>query len=239
MPYRATKQRTSAVLPIVRDGLQCEYRFDERSGMYLRDYSGHEYHAKLGASPAAPLWTSAGLSFDGVNDYADTNLTSMGATSLFATAGQSFTIMLVASVISGPTSTLIGKASATGGNMTFRIFMSSGTNLTSTIRGTSGGATTIAASFDSNWHCHTVRWNGTAAIHRLDNGSNLSLNVGTAVEETTQRIMIGARTNTAANFLSGSEAYLAIYDTALSDAQISSNYTVLKAHLAQRGIPLP
>jgi hypothetical protein len=80
---------------IVRRGLVGDYRFNERTGGTLYDWSGKGNHGTLGTGAAAPTWTSQGLSFDGGDYVTLPNLSdSTNQISVFcavaAPAGQSF-----------------------------------------------------------------------------------------------------------------------------------------------------
>lgn len=72
-PRKRKKEYTS-----VKDGLVAEYLFDEGEGQILTDYGGNGNHGMLGSTPDAdtndPLWVPEGLSFDGVDDFAEINL---------------------------------------------------------------------------------------------------------------------------------------------------------------------
>jgi hypothetical protein len=58
---------------LVRNGLVAEYRYTDATGQVLKDWSGQGNHGELGSTSGAdtndPTWTTAGASYDGVDDY--------------------------------------------------------------------------------------------------------------------------------------------------------------------------
>jgi len=216
---------------LVTRGLVAHYDFKSGYGSQkLYDQSNGMRNGSLSATP--PTWVNEGLNFNGTNNFVDTNASRIGNTGLFTDSTETYTVMIVASGAAGP---ILARAGSVSGNRNFQL-RGFTTTLSLQLRGT---LNTVIASYDTKWHCHIVRWDGTTAIYRMDNGNSFTCSVGSVVEETTQRIIIGAVNNGSTLFFGGNVAICLIYDNALNDSELSQNCAVIKQILNPRGIYLP
>jgi len=164
------------------------------------------------------------LSFDGGDDWVDTGLTSIGGVNLFASPENSFTVE--AWFKFRGTGTIIARAGASQMNRTFQIARDSTGYFLVILRGHQnfiGQIVTIG-----NWHHCAVTWDGTSAKLYFD-GTEYALTVGTAAEETTQRILFGARSNGPVIPLNGEIRDVRIWNIARTQTEIqdSMNKTLI------------
>lgn len=151
--------------------------------------------------------------FDGA-DWLDSAISRFGRTGLFAAASESFTVV-IACDMGVNTGTLVARASADGALKTDQIYYTASNDLRIITRGGSAyGHPTPAAGPAVIAH----RWNGAASQLRY-NDDIRTATVGTAAEETAQRIVVGARTNGTGHFLgNGAKVYqLFFIDRSLTD----------------------
>lgn len=230
MPRPAIIQSV-APLPVTR-GLQLYLDMKLGAGTdVLPDLSPNTLAQTL--STGRPTWTEQGMGFAG-SQYLDLGVEALGSTGLFAASGQTFTVAAVVSVTGS--GTIIGRAGATAGSRTFQLLRNTSAQYQVNTRGS-------AFSFGPNdalWHMIAARWNGTTMHVFSDGGAAVAASLGTAAEETGQRIGIGARTNVSANFLNGGVSLLLVYDQALTDDEIRYGlYAWARDLVRTRGITLP
>lgn len=209
----STLQRSPVTL-----GLTAEYDFLKgASATTLYDVSGN---ARNGTITGAVLWADGGgLRMEG--GYV-TFGTSLGGLSLYAAAGQAWSVFLrvAAPISTGGSANLITRAGAgTTETRTFQIFLTTPTAATVNVRGVSStlplpGDVPLTIGFVWDGSSLTV-WTGGSLATQI-------LGTGTAAEETTQNIMLGARaaganTSGLANPLTA--YHLAAYDRALTRAE--------------------
>jgi len=155
-----------------------------------------------------------------------------GTASLFADAGQSWTVWGVFRTLI-PSTFFIAKSSATAATRTFSLSMTGAGLLATTLRGAvTSNPGSYGAITDGIFHVWAVRWNGSAAEIWIDNAAKVSLNVGAEAEET-QNIMLSARTESAPNGLLTGHNAAAMVDYDLSDAQMTQLMASLTATYRQ------
>ena len=151
--------------------------------------------------------------FDGV-DWLDSGLSRFGRTGIFAAASESFSIA-IACDLGLNVGTLIARASADGALKTDQLYYTSTNDLRLITRGSAAFGHPSSAAGPA---FIAQRWNGAANKLRYNDNSQTA-NVGTAAEETAQRIVVGGRTNgTGHNLGNGSKVYQVFFiDRALTD----------------------
>ena len=223
---------------LIRRGLVAEYRFDERGGQTLIDHSGLGNHGTLGSTTGAdtndPTWTGQGASFT-TDDYI------VGPTTL---KYSSFTVQIAinneggdayqAIIADSSGTAATGKAgyflrkTSTSKQYQFRIYDAAGDQQNSDITGPTNGT----------WGLLTGTFDGTTIKSFL--GATLADSVAcTGITQSPQALYIGRYSYTTGGYFGGSIAYLAIYNRALTQAEITQNYNYLKGYLLrERGISL-
>jgi hypothetical protein len=234
----ATALNTSTELGLVRSGLVAEYRFNEGSGQILYDYSGNNNHGTLGSTTGAdtndPTYAGGGASFT-TDDYIVGPTTLKYSSFTFQIAinnagGDAYQAIIADST--GTTAT--GKAgyflrkTDTSKRYQFRIYDAAGNEQNSGITGLTNGT----------WGLLTGTFDGTTIKSFL--GATLADSVAcTGITQSSQALYIGRYSYTTAGYFGGSIAYLAIYNRALTQAEITQNYNYLKSYLLrERGIAL-
>lgn len=177
--------------------------FDPVSGLML---SG------TGAQGVHPFGTAYDIS--ATSHYIDTGVTDLGGVTLHAEDGVPFSV--TTKFRTTTTGTVIARAGASVTLRTFQLF-SNGTSQSPVVvvRGTQ---TVYNWGYqDGEWHTVTVAWDGETVRVYGDTNREASFSRGTAAEETTQRILIGARSNGANFTLTGSSVEFAyVFDRALT-----------------------
>lgn len=159
--------------------------------------------------------------------YVDTLQTRIGGVGLFADTNEAWTaVVRFRSSDQATDGALLARRSVTAANATFSIILdrigAAARTPRIVVRGT---ATDTSWNLDDGeWHTIWVTWDTvTCFAYREAAQARVTLGVGAAVEETTQRILIGARTHTAPGaMLTGDLDFCAILDVALSPAQITA-----------------
>ena len=176
------------------------------------------------AASGATCGTGQGLRLANTS-YVDTGLKRLGTVGLFAAAGEQWTVAVRFRIPNtAVTSALMARASSTIINRTFHIEFNRPAASTRTpdffIRGSVTQSNLQLD--DGEWHTLYVVWNGITAIAYYDNARGaLTLNVGTAVEETGENLLLGARTTGApAGKFDGDMDFVAILDVPLDPAGI-------------------
>lgn len=218
-PWAVNKAEVTKPWQWAWDGLVGAWLFDGGDGPVVYDKTRvNDGDLTIGsgawaASKEGHILTLAG---DG---YVDTGVTELpGGVGLHAASSQQWT--LAARFRTTDIGTIVAKRGSTIGSSTFSVYFSSGSRTPRTII---RGLTT-----DTDWglndgalHTVWVTWDGSAAVAYYDDAQGaLSLNVGTANDEITQRIIIGARTNGTAFYLTGSFSFVHVWDYAVPPAAI-------------------
>lgn len=165
------------------------------------------------------------------DDYYTTNLKQLGSTKLFADAVDRFTVFCGFQIKTGGAGGIvIAKGGTTAGNRNFVIYDDAGT-LKIIVRGTTN---TPAGYNAGSFNVVGVKWDGLVCKCYV-NGTESVLLVGVAVEETTQNIQVGARSN-GGNFpiIEGRIGEVSVNDTAFSDANFTACGDGLKAYWNNR-----
>ena len=197
------------------------------------DKSGNGFHAIQPSSGARPTLTTNVINGKPVTRYSngpwlDLDRETVGNTGLFAGPGEAFTVFAVSRVDTGQ-GVILARAIGSGALRTFNLYSSNSTPGATPGIGLRGvNSITNFAHNDGNAHIHTIRWDGSNAAAYGD-GVFFSLTVGSADENTGDRIIIGARSNGGGFHLTGDIAEILIYDTALSTANRQENETYLAA----------
>ncbi len=208
-------------------GLVGYWSFDgpDMSGTTAIDRSGQGNNGTLTNGPVRTVGKiGQALNFDGSNDYVDTNVEEVGGVDLFATSGTAWSVSIWGK--QSANGTLIARGSADTGTRQFQIYnQTTGTNNpTIVLRGIQN--TYDLGGLNGLWHHYVVTWDGTTAKFYFDSVAQTNPTVGTAAEETGQRIIFGARTNGTGFFLNGSIDEVRIYNRALSADEIKRLYEI-------------
>lgn len=186
----------------------------------------------------SPVWDSNhvrgyGPHFHG-SGYIDTGVTSMGGINFFLNPGGPgnslpFTLTGWARLRSATSGTVWGRAGATNVNRTFQLLYNGVSEAPAVIiRGVYTYFT--PQSNNDEWHLHAIRYDGTNAGYWASRSSGQAgvsgvLNIGTAVEETTERMIFGARTNGTGFRLTDAElSDFRLYDRVLGDDDLERMY---------------
>jgi hypothetical protein len=204
--------------------------FDPVSGLLL---SGS------GAQSVEPFGTAYALS--AASHYIDTGVTDVGGVTLFAEGGKPFSVSTRFRTSS--TGTILARAGSNAGARTFQVFSNGAAQAPVVIvRGTQ---TMFNWGYqDGEWHTVTVVWDGASVSVFGDTDREASFSRGTPLEETTQRILIGARTN-GANFVltSGAVEFAYFFDRALTRdehlALVANPYQVFRVAPSRIYFDLP
>lgn len=159
--------------------------------------------------------------FDGSNDYLTTGVQSFGTASLFADAGQQWTVFGVLITLT-TSARILGKSGTTAGNATLRIATNSTTGrITTTIRGVGSGANVNTTSVtDGGFHTWLLRWNGLVADIWVDGVYGGQPTVGSAVEEA-QNITISAQNESSPSAFFAGRNLVDMIDRALTDTEVA------------------
>lgn len=128
---------------------------------------------------------------------------------------------------------LLAKAGATSTNRTFDLVMTSAGAMNIRLRGAVTTYSHLASVADGNWHVACVTWDGTEARLKVDDFPEQVVSVGTALEETTQHIIVGARDMGAAFPWRYDLGDVIIAQSALTTALRSEVITELKNRMSQ------
>ncbi len=152
--------------------------------------------------------------------WLDTGVTSFGNTGLFADENEEFTVITVTK--NEVVGTIIGRATTSVSNRTFQTYIGTGGTLTVVARGATTSTSISASSENKIITCVWDRSN----LSGYKNGEFFSIEVGSATEQTEQRIIVGARTNGEAFCYKGDMAAFIILDKALTtqERQKVENY---------------
>ncbi len=158
---------------------------------------------------------------DADNQFWTTSTTTMGSTTMFCDEGQEFTVYSVA-IYDDNTGYSIGKSGATNANRQFGFFIDPNSD-TVVLRARGNGTSTPAFQMGQYVVVMAV-WDGTdLTLSYMTEGqstfTDIPGSVGTAVEETDQDIILGARTNGTAFFLDGALGDQVVYDRAITSAE--------------------
>lgn len=160
--------------------------------------------------------------YDGVSDYLTSGVQSFGTASLFAAAGQAWTVWGTFRTLATGAGVIFSKASGTGANKTLQFTVSAGT-LNATVRGTDNNSIlSLTTINDGNFHTFSLRWNGSTLQVWVDGiALTASLTVGTAVEEA-QNIVTAIRTESSpAGYFNGHND-VSMIDRALTDTEVTA-----------------
>jgi len=192
----------------------------------LYDWSGNGINATQTTVAAQPFIATAGVLEEGLRfaggQWLDTGSETIGD-GLFAGADRAWTfaVWVKNSSVAGFPS-YGGRGQNTGTARTF-LPVFSGTNKSVRIR---GEITQIPATVNGTWQFYLFRWDGSAALYYQNLLSPVSLNVGTASEETNQPIIIGAHNNGVNGRFTGNIAFVGIWNRAITGAEIETVYNL-------------
>ncbi len=226
---------------LVREGLACEYRFDEGQGQVLFDHSGYGNHATLGSTTDPdtndPTWGPQGLTFT-LDDYAISS-----AMSAAISLNGPFTLMLVAKFTGGSGYAL---TLASGDNDTcwagIKVVSSGGVKpcTANAAGGEEIGGNIAVSTTLPNVLVFKMSGTGTRSLLRMDTAVSTSGSGRTGLTGTA-RAGIGVRgsltpTSPVAAMVG---YYLLGYNRLTSTAEDNRNLAYLRGVLARRGVVLP
>lgn len=228
---------------IVPTALLAEWRFDDGTGLVLRDYSSNGYNGALPGGANTPTWAGGGLSFDGSNDYV--NLYSAGLAAAFG--GQELTVEVVARVSGAGVWTdgaqrHMVELQADASNLV-RIRRPLTTDNTISLLYNAGGTLDVVNATvsltDAVYYAITVS-KAADQMRAFVSGAQVGTTqtgIGTfAGALASATTVAGAAGTTGAAPWSGSIFYLIVRTAALSVADIAVNYARVKSILAGRGV---
>lgn len=157
--------------------------------------------------------------------WLDTGVTRFGNTGLFADANEEFTVITVTK--NEGLGTIIGRATAIRNTRTFQTFIETDGTLSVIAR---GAATSTLISASSENKILVCIWNKSNLSGYRD-GEFFSIGVGSATEQTEQRIIVGARTNGESYLYEGDIAAFIILDKALTEQERQKVENYLKNNL--------
>jgi len=158
------------------------------------------------------------------SSYIDTSAR-FGNVGLFAASTERWTLAVRASFANNVQSFIVGRGSSTPSNRTFAFQHNrpGGSTITPSLRIRGGTALNTNWGLDDGFmHTYWVTWDGTTCLVYYDDAQGgLSCNVGTAVEEASEHILLGAVTTLAPfGMFSGLFDFAALLDVPLSPGQI-------------------
>lgn len=204
------------------------------TGAQFNDLSGNARHATQAGSTYQPDPTSTTfrgnrvIKFDGSNDYLTFGAQSLGNTGLYAhaTSGNSFTTF-VTFKLTKRQSMALAKSGNSAANRQFAIgsFDSGNDNLTVYVRGTGTTLKTSAINLALTVAFRYDLTTNTARAYVMGEGENtwteVAVTIGSGASQATN-ILLGARTSTGTvDIMAGWIGETIIYDTALSDADMT------------------
>jgi len=178
-----------------------------------------------GTAAYATAVNSQGFAFDGTN-YVSTGSATLG-NGLFAISNRTWSAAMWVKT-RNQFSMPLARAGVTGNLRTFQIFIDTNGGIipNATPRFVLRGADTDTAlghNLSADWHHYAVTWDGTTARFYLNGAFWGNLNVGTAAEEDSQMILIGARTS-GDRILPGFNDDTLIFNRALTQSEITQLY---------------
>jgi len=198
------------------------------NGYIVSTYSQGTVSSSQNSANSQPLIVENGvylgaLKFSGAR-WLGTGVTRFGNTGLFADANEEFTVITVTK--NERQGTIIGRAGSTRSDRTFQTFIETDGKLTVIARGAST-STQISANSKNIITCVWDRSN----LSGYRDGKFFSIEVGSAAEQTDQRIIVGARTNGISYFYEGDIAAFIILDKALTTEERQKLENYLKQNL--------
>lgn len=140
--------------------------------------------------------------------------------SFFADASQKWAVGGVFNSVAAGSLILFAKASATSASRTLQVYRNAAGGLSLIVRGTDTSSG-IPLAFGL-FHSWLLVWDGSVLQLYIDNHAPVAINVGTAVEETTEVPLIGARTaSSPAGYFNGFNDLLLMRSGPMSPAEIS------------------
>ena len=193
----------------------------------LTDASGNGNNGTVGAGIAAYAEGVYGqaFDFDGSNAV-DTGSETIGD-GLFADADRRWTVSVWAAVPAGINrGTIVARGASDLDERTFQIYHQDGQDGERSPGVFIRGARTVTSLGLNNgqWYFYTVSWDGSTARLFVDGVFVMNLSVGSADENSGERVIIGARTNGTAFRLTGLVDNLMIYNRALTPSEIKYVY---------------
>jgi hypothetical protein len=220
----------NAALPVT-DGLVAAYDFRQgANAATLYDISGNGHH---GTITGGTLWTEEGLHFDGSTAYV--NVGNLGD------LGPDYTVIAVVkkedNEFTNPA--IFGRVSSTSASSIARGFVLLDGLLT---QYDGGIVRAVPDTLPQNWQMLTARANATAVSLTAGGGASGGTRPPpstTGMLDHTGDYYIGRLSYTSTWFFGGTISYLAVYDRALSDAEILSLQATIDADVTARGVTLP
>ena len=220
--------------PSLVAGALFEYDFTNVSGQTITDESGNGNHGTRGATSGSgsddPTINSGYLTFDGSADFV---LAPVG----IANSAVTVQVVFRSSSLTGH-HVLVGRDNAANRGFAFRTHDAD--LLVLEVNGALAlvGTTTLVT---GTWYCATAVENSGANARKIFlNRTQDAQTEGGLIPAGSSAINIGRREYSGAEeYFQGDIAYVVVYASALSSAQIQANYDAIKAYLAGKGITLP
>lgn len=172
-----------------------------------------------------PTWGSNGVNFDGSDDYISTNLTSALSEFSFLLVSKNTNLTGAQAEITKDNADAVRESAflLAGGNYAFRVWNPSFNPL-------------FVAAGTTNRKFIACRASSSVFKARLNNNSDTSGTTG-ALTTGSDAIWIGAQSNNSA-FFNGEMSFASVFNTALSDSNTSSIYSLIKTTIGQElGLP--
>jgi hypothetical protein len=222
---------------IIRDGLVAWYKFDERQGQRLIDYSGYGNHGQLGSTIGSdtndPTWNGQGLAY-ATDDYVAVNnpnqpLKTLQLVFYIGTAINRLSAANVPVVLSSTDQIVFGSVT---GLLTDEIVTIYTTNNT----GRSGWCSS-SENIPVGWHVLDIYWNIDRYKFALDGIEKTTVINGVP---TVVRMAIGMQLGGApGSYFNGIQGYGLFYNETLTKTQRERNRSKIRADLTMRSVILP
>ena len=202
-------------------------RSSQNAGTGTTAYSLGGLGTYNGTLTNGPTWGTDGITFDGTNDYISTALTSgFSALSVFGISKKDATSQTMAEIFKDDEVA----------NRDWEIFAELGGSVQSRLFNPLNSQIT-GPSVTTNFRVSCLRGSSTINKFRINNGSDNTATTGT-INQGSAPVTFGAKSNGGDKYFKGIMAGVIIYNSALSDSDTSSIYTLYKTTLAT-GLGLP
>ena len=182
------------------------------------DWSGNGINATQTTVAAQPFIATAGVLEEGLRFASDQWLETGSETigdGLFAGSDRRWTVSIWVKRASAGVGAILGRAILPSADRTFHLFYT--TEAPEGLKINIRGAETIISSGFTAWSNLTISWDGAVGRFYINNTFNKNLNVGTAAENTGQKVTIGMRTSATTGFgWNGNIAFVGIWNRALT-----------------------
>jgi len=201
------------------NGLVGYWKMDENTGSTITDSSGVGTTGSFGIGSSAPTWTTgkygSGLSFDGTNDYVDTNLA-------YSATHKTFSFWAKSAVANKITAIPFGIQSPTGNDRFYIGYDNSG-NLGLGLGSSGWNNESNGYQLDTNWHNYVIIWDGTTMKLYVD-GILKAQKSGSTTASGNYYIGANHYLSSINSPFQGNIDELRVYNRALSPAEVQNLY---------------